>query len=116
MKKLVFLFLTIHTALFLNGQISSDAHNQLLLEENAGSQLYVQFKAHVGRHLYTGNTFHDYLDETSYGTSLRIGWRSTGEPDWQKALNYPLYGFGVFGGRNRRRKILWKSYRYVRVF
>jgi hypothetical protein len=99
MKKLTLLLFAFHAALILNGQGRSVTENLLILDENIGTQMFVQVKAHVGKHLYTGNTFHEHLKEVSYASSIRFGWRTSGKKDWEKALNYPLYGVGVFGGR-----------------
>lgn len=83
----------------LIGQGDSAPSKLLILDENSGSQMFFQVKAHLGLHLYTGVYFHDYLKETACATSLRLGWRTSGKKDWEKALNYPLYGFGIWGGR-----------------
>ena len=104
MNKLLFFLIAFHVALFLNGQGNSASSNLLVLDKNTGSQMFVQYKVHVGKHLYTGKTFHEHLKEVSYATSIRLGWRSSGKKDWQKALNYPLYGTGIFAGRIGKEK------------
>ena len=116
MKKLTLLVIAFHAAIMLNGQGNSASNNLLVLDENTGSQLFVQVKAHVGRHLYTGKYFHEHLKDVSYATSIRFGWRTSGKKDWEKALNFPLYGVGVFGGRIGEREIFWKPNRHIWFF
>ena len=67
-------------------------------EPNLGKQLFVQYKLHAGSHIYTGSSFSDYLQDGYVAHEFRLGWHSKGDHAWQHALNFPLYGVGVYSG------------------
>lgn len=97
MKTLLTLSLS---ALALFGFAQADLENWETLKKdpNLGNQMFVQYKLHIGSHGYTGDKFSDYLQETTVGNEIRFGWRTDGDEDWEKALNYPLYGVGIYSG------------------
>ena len=82
----------------LMAQNLEDNWNETKKDPNLGSQVFIQYKLHVGNHLYTGVTFADYLEDGYVGNELRLGWRTSGKEDWEKALNYPFYGVGIYSG------------------
>jgi len=81
-----------------NAQVDLSNWENLKKDQNLGEQMFVQYKFHLGNHGYTGKTFSEYLTSSTIGHELRLGWRTDGSEDWEKALNFPLYGVGIYGG------------------
>lgn len=98
MKKYLLLFLTLTS---INSFAQTD-YNTLWEETkkdpNLGKQVFIQYKLHLGNHLYTGITFEEYLQDGYIGNELRFGWQTDGRHDWEKALNFPMYGLGIYSG------------------
>jgi hypothetical protein len=59
---------------------------------------FFDFKIHSGSHLYTGQNLEDVLENGFLSMKLRYGWQTHGKHAWEKALNYPAYGFGWYTG------------------
>jgi hypothetical protein len=91
-----FVFITFFISAF--AQVDLENWENLKKDPNLGTQMFFQYKLHIGNHAYTGRTFSEYLQSMTVGNELRLGWRTDGSEDWQKALNNPLFGVGVYGG------------------
>ena len=98
MKHSFFSFLFLLLAVTLYGQDLQENWDELKKDPNLGTHMFLQYKLHVGQHAYSGKTFTEYLTQTTYGHELRLGWRTTGNDTWTRALNYPLYGIGIYRG------------------
>ena len=98
MKKLATLLFVqlISLSSFFAQDITLENWNELKKDPNLGTQLFIQYKFHWGNHLYTGVTFSEYLQNKYFGHETRLGWRTKGKSDWEKALNYPFYGVGLY--------------------
>ena len=99
-------------------QVDLSDWDSIRKDPNLGSFLFVQYKFHFGVHAYTGKTFHDYLQETVYEHELRLGWRTVGNETWTRALNYPLYGVGIYTADLGDEKYLgrpWAAYGFIQL-
>jgi hypothetical protein len=81
-------------AIIMISSISVGAQTDL----NEGRFKFYSFKFHSGRHLYTGQQLSDKLKNGYAAIEFRAGWQSKGKQQWQKELNYPSYGVGLYNG------------------
>ena len=89
-----------------NAQLDLRNWENLKKDKNLGEQMFVQYKYHFGNNRHARETSSEYLKSSTSGHELRFGWRTDGSADWEKALNFPLYGVGIYGGNIGDREYL----------
>jgi hypothetical protein len=97
MRNIGFLLLVFSFA-FVTAQDIESNWKSISSDPNYGGQRFLQLKLHTGSHLYTGQTFSDFLTAGYVATELRYGWQLRGDREWERAFNYPLVGIGIYNG------------------
>lgn len=79
-------------------KVNSISYDSVKDDKDYGRFRYLEFKAHSGFHIYSGETLSEFLDQGYGSFEVRLGWQPSNKESWANQYGYASYGVGFYSG------------------